>query len=59
MSNRTNKELAVFVKRGLFILRLSNSIVDAAIFMACHKVPMRVTRRVLLDPSKRRATDWA
>jgi hypothetical protein len=48
MLEREDRELANAVNGGLLIMKLSNSILKAATFMALHKVPIEIAQRVLL-----------
>ena len=56
---RENQVMSLDVERGLVIFLLEGDVVTAAKFMAERNVPVEVARRVLLEPAKRRPSDWA
>lgn len=57
--NRKDQAMSLNVERGLVIFLLEGNVVTAAKYMAERNVPVEVARRVLLEPSKRRPSDWS
>ena len=55
---RKDTVVAMAVEQGLVILLLEGNLVKAAKFMADKNVPVDVAKRVLLQPTLRRPTDW-
>lgn len=56
---RTDTETAALVDRAVYILEISGNFYTAARFLALHDVNVDIAMRVLMNPDKRRYTNYS